>query len=596
MHTIFDYITKQETEYSKEVTLGEGWDWSMKKHLLRSFLYLNGQFLEDNENRYLRPNKNIILPILNIQKRTEGFDVKDIEVYIDNKDQYYKSFLVRKKHDRWSLENNIDTFIDEMVDSYSDYGGVLVRKTNSAKPEIVDLRTIAFCNQYDILNNPFGILHEYSFSQLRKIAKQRGWGNENSGADIDVETLIELAKSEDPEAQGLKVYEVHGSLPTEWLEDEELVGDSEMDINQIQIVSFYQNTEGVKQGVTLFKKKMPELPFKFLKRDKINNRALGRGGIEELFEPQEWTNFSEVKAMEMLDSASKTLFYSDDPQFKSRNNLNDADNNEVFSLQESRIISQIDTFPRNLQVFNQSVDRFFQHAQLIGSASDPLLGKEPNSGTPFKLFEAQQIEGHGMHRYRQGQLASFMDEIYRDWIIPQLAKEIVKEDTFLEELSAEEVQMVAEKMLIKKANDFKKKIILSGQRVNDDLVNAYKDQVQADIIKKGNKWFIKILKDEMKDVELNVRTNIAGKQKNLALLTDKLVNVVRQYLATPELRQDPEMSKLLNVILESSGLSPINFGPSPINQAQPVQPAKGGSTEAIAQLGNRQVENTEQPV
>lgn len=40
------------------------------------------------------------------------------------------------------LENKIDTFIDEMTESYATYGGVLVRKTKSARPEVVDLRSL----------------------------------------------------------------------------------------------------------------------------------------------------------------------------------------------------------------------------------------------------------------------------------------------------------------------------------------------------------------------------------------------------------------------------------------------------------------------
>jgi uncharacterized membrane-anchored protein YjiN (DUF445 family) len=162
-----------------------------------------------------------------------------------------------------------------------------------------------------------------------------------------------------------------------------------------------------------------------------------------------------------------------------------------------------------------------------------------------------------------------MDEIYRDWILPHLSSEIVKEQTFMQELSADEMQMVMEKVLTLEANDFKKRMILSMQDINEELVNDYKEQVKADFIKQGNKRFFQILRDEMKDISLSVSTNIAGKQKNLSLLTDKLVNVLRQYIATPQLRQDPEMTKLLNTILESSGLSPIMFSPSLV-QAQPI--------------------------
>jgi len=89
-NTIYDFIEEQEKAYEKPITLEDGWDWSMKEHLRRSFLYLNSQFEQKNEDRDLRPNKNIVLPIMNVHYRTEGFDVKDIELFVDNPDEYFK--------------------------------------------------------------------------------------------------------------------------------------------------------------------------------------------------------------------------------------------------------------------------------------------------------------------------------------------------------------------------------------------------------------------------------------------------------------------------------------------------------------------------
>ena len=575
---IYDFITTERTEYDnpKGIELEDGWNWSMPTHIRRSYLYLNSQFLEDNSDRYQRPFRNIILPILNIAFRMEGFDVKDIELYVDNPDEYYKSLLIRKFHQKWALENGIDTFIDEMVDSYGTYGGVLVRKrAKNARPEVVDFRTLAFCNQTDLLAYPFAIRHVFSPSQLRDASDK--WGDSNYGATIDIETVITKAKKENKKE--IEIFEVHGVMPTEWLGDKET---EKKDVNQVQVITFFKNENNQEIGSTLFKYKEPTLPFKFLSRDKINGRALGRGGVEELFEPQQWINKNEIASAEMLGSASKTILWSDDKALKTKN-LKNVSNNEVLSLTTGTKIAQVDTQPRNLAVFNDSIERWWQHAQIIGSATDPMLGEAPNSGTPFKLYEAQQIEGKGMHKYRQGKLAVFMDEIYRDWILPHLAKEICQEQTFMQELSADEMQMVTDKVLIQKTNDFKKRMILGLQEVDEQMVEMYKQEVQKDTAKKGNKRFFKILKDEMKDVSLSVMTNIVGKQKNLALLTDKLVNVLRQYIATPQIRQDPEMAKLLNTILESSGLDPITFtSMPPVPQMMPQQ--AGGNTQGLQKM------------
>lgn len=569
---VFDFVTDSEKEYELPIQLTEGWDWKMKDHLRRSFLYLNSQFEDKNEDRYLRPNKNIVLPILNVQYRTEGFDVKDIEIYIDNPDEYYKSLLIKKFHHKWALTNSIDTFIDDIVESYATYGGALVKNTSEARPEVIDLKTLAFCNQTDILAYPFAIRHKYSPSQLRKANKK--WGKSEHGSTIGIEDLITLSKKENDKE--IEVFEVHGLMPTEWLGDSENYNEDESeDVNQVQIVSFYKKEDGQKVGVVLFRHREPEIPFKFVSRDNIEGRALGRGGVEELFDTQIWTNWNEIKITEMLNSAAKTIHFSDDPTFKSRNNLSNLENNEVLSVQEGRRIQQIDTYPRNLAVFNDSLERWNQHAQMVGAASEALMGEAPNAGTPFKLYEAQQIEGKGLHLYRRGKLAVFMDEIYRDWILPYLAKEVVKEQEFMAELSIDEMEMVVEKVVTKKSNEFIKNMVLSFQKLTPELIELNKDKTRQEYSQGGNKRFFKILKDEMKDIHLEVMTNIAGKQKNLALLTDKVVNVLRQYISTPQIRQDPEMTKLLNVILESSGLSPIMFAPKAMAPQQPQQQGVG---------------------
>ncbi len=576
--TIYDFIRQQEVIYAKKIKLEDGWDWNMKDHLRRSFLYKNSQFEQENENRILRPNKNIVLGISNVAYRTEGFDVKDIELYVNDPDESYKSLLVKKFHDKWAPEKDIDTFIDDVVESYHDYGGTLSRDTTENRPEVIDLRSLAFCNQHNILTHPFAIKHILSPSQLREFTE---WGQEANGATASIEKLIVLCKDEKgDEPLEIEVYEVHGSLPKDWLNDSRLEEESKKDLSQIQIVSYYKKQDSNEQGVTLFRKREPKLPFKFLPRDKIHDRALGRGGIEELFEPQIWTNWNEIKVTEMLEAASKVLGMTNDSTFAAKHpsGLKDMDNLEVLQIGEGKEFKILDTYPRNLAVFNDALERWQVHAQQLGVASEGLLTGDTNANMPFKLYEAKNIEDKSMHKFRQGKIAVFIDEIYRDWILPHIAKEIINDQKFLSDLTADEMLLVAKQIAIKQWNRYVIDNILAEKPIlkdKDTFIQEFKDEYLAS----GNKKIIEIIKDELKDIPLDVHTNIAGKQKNLALLTDKVVSVLRQYLATPQIRQDPEMNRLLNIILESSGLSPIMFGSIPMQQ----QPQQGG-TEALKQL------------
>lgn len=578
---IFEYVVTEESSFQLPIEPIEGWKWGFKDHLRKAALYKNSQFDEDNTNRKFRPYRNIILPLLNIQYRLTGFDVKDIDIYVTNPDSYHKSFILKKYHEKWARENEIDTLIDKLVESYVDYGGALVK--NGKKLEVVDLQTIAFCNQSDLLQGAFAIKHFYTPDELRK---EKAWDQ----AAIQ-KAIIESdnSRQQDKERQETKttsktieIYEVHGIFPDSYLSGDYVEKDDETYSNQIHILSFYEDKDGKQHGISYFKKKEPELPFKYVARDGgVFGRALGRGGIEELIEPQVWTNFAEICMARLLDATSKVIFKTTDTQFKSRNVIDNLDNWSVLSLQTGTDLTQVDSTPRSFQLFRQEADVMKDNADRIAAAGDALQGEQPKSGTPFALQELVVMENKGMHHFRRGQIASFIDEIYRDWVLPRLAREVTDEKVFLSILSADELQEIAEKVTNNQVNNRLKRIILSGRLASQTVIDSFRETFFRDFVRSGNRRFLKILKKEMEDEELDVATSIAGKQKNLPLVTEKLVSLARQLLATPQMKQDPEIIKMINAILESSGLSPITYGLSPyLPTAQ-----SGGGTEPLRQLG-----------
>src|SRR3990167_9672534 len=122
---IYSFIRAAEENFKLPIAITENWEWSEYKHLNLTQLYKNSVYSTGKSDD--RPFKNITRPILNLQYRAEGFDVKDIELFVNDAKNYHKSFLVKKYHDeRWVRQNNINTFIDELVESYVDYGGALV--------------------------------------------------------------------------------------------------------------------------------------------------------------------------------------------------------------------------------------------------------------------------------------------------------------------------------------------------------------------------------------------------------------------------------------------------------------------------------------
>jgi hypothetical protein len=583
---IFTYTKSQETSYQTlSIPVVENWEWNMYKHIRTTVSYKNSQYTEgDKENR---PFKNIIRPILNVQYRAEGFDLKDIDFYVDSPKDYYKSFLIKKFHEKWGRINHMDTFIDELVESYVDFGGALCKKVNNARPEVVPLQQIAFCDQTDIISGSIGLAHFYSLDQLKEM-EVKGWGKFGTTIDevltyAENQKLGETTPASVAKTPGkyVKVYEVHGTFPDSWMENTEekdsrdyVKGEEYKFSRQIHLITFCVNSEGKEYGATLFRGKEPKTIFKLLKRDAIFGRALGLGGAEELFEPQVWTNYDIIIIKEMLDQASKVIYKTTDPSFVAKNKTEDMENGQTVTYNRGDSLDQLNTSAVNVTAFDNAIAGWERHAQQMGSANEAVLGMNPSSGTPFKLQELVVQQNNSLHEYRRGKIATFVDEeIYMDWVVPYISKEITKEQTFLTELTLSELQNVAENVVTNESNVLIANALFKGGALSPEEVDLAKEKIRKEFMKGGTKRFMQIMKGEMKDAPIVVKTNVAGKQADLSGRTDKLVNVFRTIIANPAVLQNKEMADLFNQIINASGLSPIDFSTMRVETA-PTEPVK----------------------
>lgn len=567
--SIYSYITSQETAFKQPITLPGNWNWTMKEHIELSYLYNNSQLSTGKEE--FKPVKNITRPILNLQHRTEDIDLKDVQLYVNDPSKFHISFLLKKYHDDvFVVNNDLDTFFDELNVQRIDYGGGLSKSTSKFR-EVVDLHSIAFCDQTDILSGPIGIKHFFSPSQLQEMAKA-GWGNRENGATATIEETITLARQSKTEAgeqrsnntpgKYVEVYEVHGDFPRRFIEPDY---QGEEFTYQMHIIAFYTGKNNKREWITLYHAEEKENPFMLVKRDPVYGRALGFGGAEELFEAQVWTNYDMIRINDMLDAASKTIMITQDKQLAQRHpgGLKDLDNMEFLYEDPNANTRQLDTFPRNLALFENSIAKWQEHAKEMGASQDPLTGKESPSGTPFASLQAQIQQGLGLHEYRRGQYAKHIELIYTKDFIKKMMKELSSGTKFLSELTMDEMEFVAEGVANNLTNKRIVKAILDGKFPTNDERDAIKSLIKEEFKKGGNKKFLEILKGELKDAEIKVKVNVAGKQKNLPQMVDKIVNIFRFIIANPQgfaqLMQVPALQKAFAEILEYSGMSVANF-------------------------------------
>jgi hypothetical protein len=565
---IFEYVESEEKNYeTSEVRLGDNYHWSMRNHIQLIFHLKNNIFFT-GENNWLRAFKNIMEPILNLSYWSEQIEVKDVTFYIEEEAGHVLSFLIKKYHDEvFVRKHNLDQMFEEITESDLDYGGALVQKSKDPKPETIELNAIAFCDQTDIEGGPIAFKHNFSPDKLRGMSKV-GWGKESNGATVTIEELITLAEPEKNltgttgmkskiTGKNIEVYVIRGDLPEHYLKDNDNMDDW---YNQLQIVAFYYGKREKREGVVLYRRKEAEGNLKFHTSKKVYGRALGRGVGETLLHPQIWTNFFTIHKTNMLEAGSKVPLYTDDPAYTQRQKIQDMENLEITTIEDGKKIYQVPTAaPANVALFDQAISEWQVHAQSAGAATDPMLGKNPPSGTAFATQKQAVQQGQGIHNYRKGKRAKFIESIYRDWIIPEMVKEMNQGQTFIASLSLDDLQWVTDALVTNESNKMIKKMVLAGQIPTPDIQQQFQQLVRTQLKSKGNKHLFEIAKGELEDIEIKIGIDIADKEKDLFGMVDKLVSVFQTITANPYILKSPPIAKLFNKIIEASGLQPIDL-------------------------------------
>lgn len=590
---IFSFIKSEESNFdTKQVQIGENWYWNFKKHVQLIF-HLKNSIFYTGDNDWTRAFKNVLEPILSISYWTEDLEVKDVTFFFEDSFNKIWSFLLKKYHDEvYTRENDIDVLFDEITECDIDYGGVLVQK-GLKRPEVIPLNTVAFCDQTDILGGVIGFKHNFSPAKLRSMSKA-GWGDKKNGATINIEELIVLATSvkdsigtqgqrrtNESTGKTIEIYIVRGNMPDGYLKDND---DMEYYCNQIQIVAFYLDKDSKRQGVVLYRKEDDGSSIKFFSSSPVFQRALGRGDGEKLLHSQIWTNFLTIHKMNMFEAGAKVPLVTDDPSYTQKNKIQEMENLEITVIEDGKTIRQVPTLaPANLQLLDKEINELYGYAQTIGAANDPLMGKEAPSGTTFRGQNQAVQLGRGSHDRRRGKRAKFIEEIYRDWIIPDIMSNIFGGKKFIASLSTEELNWISDTEATNTANQQIVEAVLKGKFISPEQQTAMTQTLKKLSLGKGNKQLIEILKGEYKDRDPKIGINIANKQKDLSQLSDKFLSIFTFIFQNPQgfmqAMQIPALAKSFESILEYGGLSIGDFS----SLIQPMTPQSPQSPQTLQQ-------------
>ena len=568
MNSIYEFVKQARDDYyAKSIEVVPGYEFSQYETLRTIELYHNSKFKSGSKDSLKRekPFYNITKFRVNVAVRATDLDTKDVQIEADDVGAYGQSFILSLKNRKWMKASNFANLLNAMGQARAKYGHVVVKKVE--RPGELQIHVVPWrdliTDQVDITNGVKIERHYYSPADLQDMAKGSGWQNID-----DAIATAEKQQSANVTGKGrynrtlganIEVWEVHGVLPNSYLpvpEGEEAKPDADKTYSrQMHIVVLDEENKEEIKGVSLFAGPEAADPYMDLAWDKIDGRGLGVGVIEDLFEAQVWTNYSVKQKKDMLDLAGKIIFQTANSSIAAQNVLTDLETGSIISTTQP--ITQVNNAPVGLGALAQLMEDWDTQAQNATSTYPAILGSTPPNGhSAFRLQASLQNEATAIFDYRRQEMGLLVREMYRQWILPFLVKQINRTTEFVGEMTPDEVQMVAGLIADFQTNDKVKNAILSGQVVTQAGMDAMKQSLLNAHVKAGSKRKFKFPKKFLQG-DYNVDVNMTGEQKDNQKLLAAIFQIFGAIGQNPNILNDPRMAGLFNEAMELLGVSPV---------------------------------------
>jgi hypothetical protein len=302
------------------------------------------------------------------------------------------------------------------------------------------------------------------------------------------------------------------------------------------------------------------------------------GVVEDLFEAQVWTNYTAKQKKDMLDLAGKILFQTSDQNVAAKNILTDLENGEILTTGPNQQITQVNNVPASFNAIEKLAEDWDTQAERVSSTFGAITGETMPAGTPFRQVAVLNQEAGSLFEYRREEAGEFIREIFMDWVLPFLVKEIKKDKELTTTLEPEELELVSDALANHEALRFAKEQVLSGNLVAQQDLDAIKQTARESSMKLRRKGF-KDFADLFDDWQGVVDVITTGEQKNKAAMLETLFNVFKTVAQAPQILQDPTLARLFNQLVETAGVSPLLLQP----KGAPTEPAQQLPEEITAQ-------------
>lgn len=571
----YNYLICQEVQliannYNEPINIVTGLTFR-QKDLIRTIefysnsKYLNGQLDELGREK---PFYNIINAMCDVENAAKDIDTKNVQATSDDGNHYMETFLLAKDVYQWMKKSGFAKTLNDMRDHHTRYGSLLVKKYFEFDDDGNKILKIGIpewkntiTDQVDIINGP---IIECHYMPIMDIVGKKSWDQDG------IEELLEKCKKMSGYSYRVPVLEVRGYFPKSFIKElkgqEATAKDKTTFSYQLYYLALptsdYALFENPDVGSLAFGSKLiplfwednTEKCYKYLARKKKAGRAFGVGVSEEGEEAQVWTNDTVLKQFRAMEFTTKVVGQTASKKLKGRNLLNEVDDGTILEHEDGKPITALSLLPAGgLGQYAGLIAQWFTQFERATSAYSAQRGESPTSRTAAKLQTAVlQQSGAVMNNIRED-FGIFLTELFEDWIMPWLAKQLNTEHILSHDFSLTELEEIDKNFAVHHANDIAKEMMLSGKAVTIEDYKQFQQKALEDIRRTKTHRFLMVPKNYYKKVKAKITFNITGEQQDKQAVSEVLTNIMKIYVANPQLILDPVLTQIFLKIVEVSG-------------------------------------------
>jgi hypothetical protein len=568
-------IEEELRQYLTEtVAVSEDYEYSQAKlvrriSLFENHIYPTGKFDKQGNYKYWY---DIITPAIDAEVNNIDFDTKDINVYSSRKNDELPCIVTNLKTKEYLRETGQAEEINSAIEEGAGRGNILWKKVNKSY-ERTDLNNVYIINQTAecVDETPIIERHQLTSKDLR----------EKDGTWEDIEDVIKNNKSSIYKAtvatQGkattvpyYEMFERNGEVCLKDLKETNNETAKEGDENKFVLARVIAAGTSNASGVTithivfakeLKNKKMSDI-YKEYHRSRYKGRWFREGLYELCFDIQVRANQVGNQLAQGLEFASKKILWSPDKLIM-QSIVTDLKSGDIIKASNLQSVDlRMDGFDQLANEWN----RLIEMRNEIANSHEVVTG-DAVSNQPFRLGALLNQNANKLFDFIREKLSIPFSEMFEQWIIPDLIKELKTEEILRLTGDSDMLQRLCSLVV---DNWYLENLLSFPPHTNQDAVTIKAEQVKQlmgrpQILMKG-------LQEVFEGFKPNVSVIITGEQ----IAIDSELQTLSTFV---QFEMDPvRRSAIVELMAKKKGL---DFGSLPKSPPQPLAPPEAAKVSPL---------------